>query len=53
MTLAGAVALLVLLDTVVAVLVVDFAGLLNAEDIVGFGDCDKLVICGLVSTDVC
>lgn len=53
MALTGAVALLVLLDTIVAVLVVYLAGLLNTEDIVGFGDCDELLVCGLVSTDVC
>lgn len=53
MTLTGAIALLVLLDTFVAILVVDLAGLLNAEDIVGFGDCDELLICSIVSTDVC
>ena len=53
MTLTGTVALLVLLDTFVAVLVVDLAGLLNAEDIVGFGDSDELLVCSIVSADVC
>jgi hypothetical protein len=51
--LARAVALLVLLDTVVAVLVVDLACFLDAENIIGFGDCDKLLIRGFVSTATC
>lgn len=50
--LARAVALLMLLDTFVAILIVDLAGFLNAEDVVGFGDCDKLLACSLVSTDM-
>jgi hypothetical protein len=49
-TLARTAALLVLLDAFVAVLVVDLAGFLTTQDIVGFGDFDKLLICGFVST---
>lgn len=52
MTLAWTVALLVLLDAIVAVLVVDLACLLDAEDIVRFGDCDELLVCSLISTDL-
>ena len=50
MPLAGAVALLVLLNAIVAVLVVDLACLLDAEDVVGFGNRDELGIRRLVST---
>ena len=51
--LARAVALLVLLNAIVAVLVVDFACLLNAEDVIGFGDCDELLVGGVVPTETC
>jgi len=40
--LAGAVALLVLLNAIVAVLVVDLACLLDAEDVVGFATATNL-----------
>ena len=50
MTLAGTVALLVLLNAIVAVLVVDLACLLDAEDVVGFGNRNELGIRRLVST---
>lgn len=53
MALARAVALLVLLDAVVAVLVVDLAGFFDAEDIVGFGDCNELCVCSFISTGEC
>ena len=53
MALTWTVALLVLLNTLVAVLIVDLACLLDAENIVGFGDCDKLLVCRLISTDMC
>jgi hypothetical protein len=50
--LAGAVALLVLLNAIVAILVVDLACLLDAEDVVGFGNRDELGICRLVTTEM-
>ena len=53
MALAGAVALLVLLNAIVAVLVVDLACLLDAEDVVGFGNRDELGIGRLVSAGAC
>jgi hypothetical protein len=52
-TLARAVALFVLLDTVMAVLVVDLARLLDAEDVVGLGDCNELLVRGVISTAMC
>jgi hypothetical protein len=50
--LAGAVALLVLFNAIVAVLVIDLARLLNAEDVVGFGNRDELCIRRLVATEM-
>jgi hypothetical protein len=49
--LAGAAALLVLLDAIVAVLVVYLAGLLLAEDFVGFGYFDELLTCSFVAAE--
>jgi hypothetical protein len=51
--LAWAAALLVLLNTVVAVLIVDFASLFFAENFVGFGYLDKLLARLLVTTGIC
>lgn len=52
MLLAGTAALLVLLDAFVAILVVDLASLLLAEDFVGFGYFNKLLVCLVVATAV-
>lgn len=46
-------ALLPLLETLVAVLVVDLAGLRVDEGFVGFGDFDKLVLGGRVAPVRC
>lgn len=51
MTLTRAIALLVLLDALMAVLVVDLTCLLDTENIVCFGDCDKLLVCGIIPTE--
>jgi hypothetical protein len=48
--LAWAATLLVLLDAVVAVLVVDFAGFFFGEDFVGFGYFDEFLAGGFVAT---
>lgn len=50
--LTGAVALLVLFDALVAILIVDLACLHDAKDIVGFGDCDELLVGRIISTDM-
>src|SRR5690242_14359684 len=50
--LTGAVALLVLFDALVAILIVDLACLYDAEDIVGFGDCDELLVGRIIPTEL-
>ena len=49
---AGAVALLVLFQAFVAILVVDFAGFGNGEGVVGFGNFDKLLCGGVISSGI-
>lgn len=44
---------LVLFETFVAVLIVDFAGFGFGEGFVGFGDFDEFLLCCLVSTVLC
>jgi hypothetical protein len=51
--LAGAAALLVLLDAIVAVLVVDLASFFFREDFVGFGYFDELLACCFVAAGTC
>jgi hypothetical protein len=51
--LAWTAALLVLLNTVVAVLVVDLTSLFLAEDFVGFGYLDELFTRLIVTTGMC
>jgi len=50
MTTTTTSSLAALLNTLVAVLVVDFAHFLVAQDIVGFGNFDELIVCCIVAT---
>lgn len=53
MLLSLSTTLLVLLDAIVAVLVIDLALFFVAQNFVGFGYLDKLLVCGFVSTFLC
>ena len=45
--------LLVLIESIMAILVVNTAGFGVREGVVGFGDIDKLLMCRVVSTIAC
>ncbi len=51
--MTGAVALFVLLNTIVAVLVVYLTCLFDTKNIVGFGDRDELLVRTLISAELC
>lgn len=48
--MAGLTALFVLVEALVPVLVVDAPRFYRREGVVGFSDCDELVVCGIIAS---